>query len=257
MADSQLPAIVQAYSACFDGYSVDRVIVDPDLNRRFIDGCRQHGSDEPVADLNRQLLNLRKRGLLSRYKATRRTGFRDEDAYRFAAEIAARFMERQHGLSLDSILCDPALASQFDEMAQRIAPGYSALQYRSAALNLRKVRKLRPELVARVAAPATAVHSWPMRDFNLDLVPDGQGLYLLYDANELLYVGEAENLRLRLKKHLDHSDNKGFARWLWDAGPDGLNIEVHVLNSDTLARVRKALELELIRSRSPIFNIKR
>ncbi len=249
--------IEQAYAACYDGYSVDRIIVDPELNRRFIDECRQHGSNEPVAELNRKLFNLRKRGLLSQHKATRRTSFRGEDAYRFAAEIAARFMERQHATSLDSILCDPALASQFDEMANRIAPGYSPLQYRFAALNLRKVRKLRPELVARVAAQAIAIHSWPMRDFDLENVPNEQGLYLLYDANELLYVGESDNLRSRLKKHLDHSDNKGFARWLWDTGPDGLNIEVHVLPGDTSARVRKALELELIRSRNAIFNIKR
>jgi hypothetical protein len=249
--------IEQAYAACYDGFSVDRVIVDPELNRQFIDECRQRGRTESVAELNRELINLRKRGMLSEYKATKRTSFRAEDAYRFAAEIAARFMERQHSSSLDSILCDPALASQFDELAQRIAPGYSPLQYRSAALNLRKVRKLRPELVARVASQANEVHSWPMREFNLELVPNGQGLYLLYDANELLYVGESDNLRSRLKKHLDHSDNKGFARWLWDTGSDGLNVEIHVLNSDTSARVRKALELELIRSRNPIFNIKR
>jgi site-specific DNA-methyltransferase (adenine-specific) len=249
--------IVQAFAACHDGYAVDRVIADPELNNRFISACRDLGCNETATELNRKLINLRKQGRLSELKARRKTSFPDEDAYRFASEIAARFMERQLGISLDLILCDPELARQFDEMAQRISPGFTSLQYRYAALNLRKVKKLQPELVSRVASRPLLVQSWPMNDFDIELVPVNQGLYLLYDSNELLYVGESDNLRSRLKKHLDHSDNKGFARWLWDTGSDALNIEVHVLKADTPARTRKALELELIRSRSPVFNIKR
>jgi site-specific DNA-methyltransferase (adenine-specific) len=165
-------------------------------------------------------------------------------------------MERRHNTSLDRVLCDPQLAAEFDESAQRVAPGVNSLQYRWAALNLRKSRQLQPELISRVIIPPMT-HTWSMKEFRLNDVPLDSGLYLIYDSKQVLYVGESENLRSRLKKHLDHSDNKGFARWLWESGPQGLNIEVHVLPNGTTTRVRKALELELIRSRKPVFNMQR
>ncbi|HKB05039.1 MAG TPA: hypothetical protein VKD90_22640, partial [Gemmataceae bacterium] len=59
----------------------------------------------------------------------------------------------------------------------------------------------------------------------------------------------------RIKKHLDHSDNKGLARWLWENGADDLHLELHILSVDHAARDRKALETELIRSRGPKFNV--
>ncbi|SFJ69527.1 GIY-YIG nuclease family protein [Planctomicrobium piriforme] len=249
--------IERAFAGCYDGFSVDRIVFDPDLNPRFIEECRKLGLAEPPEVLNWNLLNLRKRGLLAAYPVAKRTSFRNEDQYRFAAEIAARFLERQQGISLDRLLCNPVLALEFDRLAERIAPGFLPLQYRWAALNLRKSKKLRPELAARVAAEPVQASCWRIQDFRLEQVAATQGLYLLYDSKQLLYVGESDNLRSRLKKHLDHSDNKGFARWLWEFGSEGLNIEVHVLAPQTAAKVRKALELELIRSRKPVFNIQR
>jgi hypothetical protein len=56
---------------------------------------------------------------------------------------------------------------------------------------------------------------------------------------------------------LDHSDNKGLARWVWEQGPDELHLEIHVLPDGTPTKVRRALEMEFIRSRESIFNVKR
>lgn len=248
--------IIQALDATSDGYSPDRVVADPDLNSKFVDECRRRGSDASIAVLNRALLNVRKRGALSGRPRAKRTTFPDEEDYRFASEMAVRVLERRSGVSLDDIVCDPELAEEFDGLASSIAPGHTSLQYRWAALNLRKARGLEPELIARVAPPAKVL-VWRVADLDLREVPPTQGLYLFFTSSELLYVGEAENLRLRLKKHLDHSDNKGFARWMWQSGSDELRIEVQVLEQTTSSRVRKALEIELIRSRNPIFNVRR
>ena len=73
--------------------------------------------------------------------------------------------------------------------------------------------------------------------------------------DQVVYIGECENLRKRLRKHLDHSDNKGLAHWLWQHGMSDLHLEFHVLPEDTTTRVRKALETELIASRQPTFNV--
>ncbi len=82
-------------------------------------------------------------------------------------------------------------------------------------------------------------------------------MYIFYSNRATLYVGESDNLQKRIRKHLDHSDNKELARWLWEYGDASLHLELQVLDKSITQRVRRALEIELIRSRSPVFNVKR
>jgi len=251
-------AIEQAYLATCQGYSADRVVVDPDLNGAYLLECKRLGLEQPPASLNKALLNLRKSGHFKGQKhTTKRTTFTDIDSYQFAAEMAARFLERQHQVSLDDILCDLALVAEFDKRASEIAPNFSVLQYRWAALNLRKSKHLQPELLAKVAPPISVMTFKVGYDDLRTAVPNQQGLYLFYSKSGTIYVGESENLRKRIGKHLDHSDNKGFAQWLWQFGMEDLFLEIHLLDAKQAKRIRKALELELIRSRNPMFNIQR
>ena len=141
-------------------------------------------------------------------------------------------------------------------LAASISPGFSPLQYRWSALNLRKKSGLTPELLARVAPPKQVL-SFPIPSLLLDAIPAEQGLYLFFTPSTCLYVGEAENLRNRIGKHLEHSDNKGLARWMWDQGATELFLELQVLDAATTQKVRRALERELIRGRNPLFNISR
>lgn len=236
-----------------DGWSPDRVVADPDLNRRFEAECRKSGFDAEVREYNQILLNLRKAGALPGLQS-KRTSFPDQGDYLFASEIAIRFLERRDGVTLDDVICDPARAAEFDVLAARIAPGYTPLQYRWAVLSLRKSRRLQPEPIGRVIQPIS-IEQRRAAELELGEVPTTQGLYIFFAGTECLYIGEAQNLRSRLKKHLDHSDNRGLARWLWEHGPDEVYIEWEVLPSATLTRTRKAMECELIRSRHPLFNV--
>ncbi len=248
--------IVDALDAVSQGYSPDRVVADPELNAQFIHECRRRGLTESVGTLNQSLLNIRKASGLSGRPRSKETRFSDQDEYRFAAEMAVRFLERREGFSLDKIISDPELAREFDSLAATIAPGFDPLRYRWAALNLRKKKRLAPELLARVARPLE-LQILRADELASAAIPAKAGLYLLYSPKQLLYVGEAENLRKRLTKHLDHSDRKELARWLWEFGAELVQIEIQILADGTETRVRKALELELIRSRHPIFNVKR
>lgn len=247
--------LIAALDATCQGFSPDRVVADPDLNAAFVAEAKRLDLTASAATLNRSLLNLRKAGDL-RGRKSKKTSFTDEGDFRFAVEMAIRFLERRDGISLDSIICDPQLAAEFDAYAARIAPGYSPLQYRWAAFNLRKASRLKPELLARVAPPvAIAIHR--IKDIDLTKIPAEQGLYIFFMTSGALYVGEAENLFKRLKKHLDHSDNKGLARWMWEHGMEDVHVEIQVLATETKTIVRRALETELIRSRSPLFNVTR
>ena len=72
------------------------------------------------------------------------------------------------------------------------------------------------------------------------------GVYLLYKAvNECIRPGES----LR--------DIKAIARHFWEHGTADIHLEIHELQEGTSAKVRRALEAELIESRRATFNIKR
>jgi Uri superfamily endonuclease len=243
----------EAFLSVRNGQSPDVVIAEPELNARFLDACRAQNPATPALLLNLCLLRLRKTGDLSGIQS-QRVSVPNQDDYRFASEIAVRFLERRDQVSLDHILCDPTRATQFDEAASRLAPGFSSFQYRWAALNLRKRRRLRPEILATVVPPEQVV-SCKVAELDADRIPTRSGLYLFIQPGSVLYVGECQNLRKRIRKHLDHSDNKGLAHWLWEHGAGELHLEYHILPPKTPTRIRKALEAELIRSRDPVFNI--
>jgi hypothetical protein len=245
--------IISAFEAVRNGNSVDRVIADPELNGAFLAECQTQGLVAAGATLNRALINLRKAGYLRGLKSKSGSPG-DDDLYRFAAEMAARFMERRDGVSLDDIICDPELASAFDKLAASISPGFTPLQYRWAALNLRKANRLKPELLARVAPPKQVI-TLPLAEIAREMIPTEQGLYMFFPRDTCLYVGEAESLRNRISKHLDHSDNKGLARWMWEQGMAEIFLELQILDAATTQKVRRALERELIRGRRPEFNI--
>ncbi len=202
---------------------------------------------------NHCLHNLRKSGDLQGITSKRVT-LRNQEEYRFASEIAVRFLERRDQVSLDQILCDPVRAAELVVIATELAPGFTPFQYRWAALNLRKSKRLRPELLSKVVQAESVITS-RAEDVNPKDLPVRAGLYLFVVPGRVLYIGECQNLRKRIGKHLDHSDNKGLAHWLWQHGNTHLHLEYHVLPQGVTARVRKALEAELIRSRRPFFNL--
>jgi hypothetical protein len=121
--------IVEAFRHASQGFSPDRVVADPDLNRVYLSECNRLGLGSDAATLNRMLLNLRKQGAL-RGLASRRTILKDQPDFRFAAEIAARFLERKHKITLDQIICDPEFAEQFDAIMKTIVPGGKPFEYR-------------------------------------------------------------------------------------------------------------------------------
>lgn len=248
-------ALIAAFLETRRGCSADRVVADPQLNQLFLSSCLKKGlKDQPVR-LNLALFQLRKSGKLDDYPTVNQTRIRNQDEYRFAAEIAARFLQRRDSVSLDSIICDPELAAEFDMLAQQLCPGYTSLEYRWAVLSLRKQRNFRPQILSSIVRP-DAVIRHQVAGLDVACIPAQQGIYHFVDADGLssLYVGEAQNLRIRLRKHLDHSDNRGLARWLWERGIGSLWLELQVLSPDTPTRVRRALESELIATTRPVFN---
>src|SRR5262245_40832191 len=220
--EASLREVVQrCFFATHHGYSTDDVVIDDALNADFISACLRELPTATPFELNWKLYNLRKGGQRGIGKVTTAKRRANHDAYVHAAEIAARSMEdKGSGRNIDRILCDPATRHEFDSIAQGISPDVSTYLLRKAALSLRKARRLKPELLKRVADWGKTVLTFPADPLrqNPNLIPRQPGAYLFRDSTGYLYIGEAGNLRVRVAQHLDHSDRKALARYFWQNG---------------------------------------
>ena len=217
-----LPTVVEAFRQVHDGYGTDRVVVDPHYNALFLQRCRELGLTQSDYHLNHALFDARKSKKVLLPQATKPTKFTDYDDYEFASEIAFRHLQRKEGVTLDRVLCDPALRARFDEIAQRLAPEQSVLKLRCAALNLRKSHRLRP---LRGEAPTyDLVSAGPVARINLDEIPAMPGMYVFYDKARPIFAGETAKLRARIGQHLEHSQALGLPEWLEVGSPQGLEL---------------------------------
>ncbi len=200
--------VLQAYVTACSGWSVDRVLTDPDVNNRFINRCAERGVPGSAASWNHQLIGLRKAGKLKSVPGAERTHIpiHEIDRFVFASEIAWRVLAERSGLSLDEILCDPEQAGQFDELAARLAPGWTPFNYRWGALKLRKqarvMRRHAAELPPEVAGLSFGTTA--RRLDHLGRIPSVAGLYVLAAGKKRLYIGSTFDLSARLHCQVQH-----------------------------------------------------
>lgn len=249
----------EAFAKTHDGWSSDEVILQDALNRAFIDECRKSLPDADAATLNWTLLNLRKAGKLD--AGTSRSDDRSTQEQLAAGEMAARMVSDQHKVSVDRIMADPQLRAAFDASVQAIDPEIELYLARKAAFHLRKARRLKPELITRIADWDRKVSSVTVAALagDFSLVPNGPGVYIFRDRTGFLYIGEAADLRTRLAEHMAGSDRKSLSQYLAVNSDGEIHVEIHAFPADSRMQeiaVRRAYESELIRSRNPRFNIR-
>ncbi len=194
--------LVAAFEEASEGYSIDRLITDPVLNAKFIDACGARGLAGRPKDWNLGIVGLRKSGELQRETAAKRTEMSWEqlDPTLFASEIALRCLLDQGYLGVDEILCDPIAAARFDDLARGLAPGCRSLQYRWAALRLRKDAHQWQKASQTAAEPVLG--EWrELTESQISRESDQPGVYelFLHEAPEQpIYVGDA----IHLNQHL-------------------------------------------------------
>jgi len=200
--DLTLQGVAKAFLQSHDGHSIDRLIVDPDLNAAFADHCRRQGLVGNPRTWNLLLLQLRKSGDLAQIETTRATHMSWEscDRFLYASEIAVQqSLDADRAECVDEILCDPELAAEFDAAAQRLAPGYQPWEYRWGALLLSNHAKSARSRSAALIAPTRLRSASPIDEVDFGKPPDAAGVYVLSsEAGDCYYVGEAVSLRERL-----------------------------------------------------------
>ncbi|MCI0335648.1 MAG: site-specific DNA-methyltransferase [Planctomycetes bacterium] len=203
-------ALVEAFYTSHDGYSIDGLLVQPQLQSAFHNACLEAGLIGGPTDWNRELLRLRKTGGFPKRGEIKKVHVSDGEleAYSFAAEIAWRLTSDKFGhSSLDEIFCDPQKATFFDRTAKRFAPRFEPSQYRWAALRLRKASRDLVDEAKRYHFMFTKrdfmrFQLW--NRFNPSRYVGQPALYLLRGvAKEPLFIGRALDLGQRLEMHAD------------------------------------------------------
>jgi hypothetical protein len=261
LAGDRLSRIIQAFGEVRSGYSVDRVIADPELNRRFLRRCRELRVSGTDYDLNWSLMSARKKGELSELPKTKRYTVRGTsellkiDEFEYASELAVRFLGEQKGLSLDQVICDPELAEEFDRYAARLSPGFTSLQYRWAALGLRKAGRLRDHPEESIRMPELEPLG-KATSIKINTVPNSGGLYLFSSEKDRVFLGQTDNLRHRIERHMEVSASEGLPDWLWDTRRNPLCISVASL-PEVGRSTRQRIEVLLVKKWKPVLNLSR
>lgn len=261
LATSSMPEmalIAQAYLEVREGYSTDRVVADPELDRRFLKRCRELGLAGTDFDLNWRLFNGRKNKYFCDLPKTKNYTPSHKDEFEFSSEIAIRYVQEQvrtekgREVSLDKIICDPDLAAEFDKIAAKLAPGFTPLEYRWVALGVRKA-------AGRYSTKAQAVE---LPDFDYlgatasvraSTIPVQPGMYLFRCEDESIFIGETDNLRHRIERHFDTSGQAGLPDWLFDRGSKTMTLGIVPTPSFTPIE-RKIVELGAVHRFRPFFN---
>lgn len=251
-----------AFSESHDGWSVDELLLRDTLREKFLAACRKRTTNgqSAIADKTfmERLIQIRKAGKLD-VKTTKRENH-DLESWFPIAEIASRQMTDLHGANIDQWLCDPELLKKFDALVRSMGSNHGTYEARKAAMQLRKSRRLQPELLVRVVDWKREIKTLPLEEAiqNISMLPTNPGIYLFRDSTGYLYIGQSNNLKSRLSKHLDNSDRKALSHYLKSNAASEITLDMHIFAQDSPAIqtvVREAYESDLIRTRHPRFNI--
>jgi DNA modification methylase len=260
----EMTGIVEAFSGSNRGYSVDRLVADPILNEDFQLACQRLSIPGTAAERNRFLFRIRKAGKFKAFNVNTsvctKIGWKQIGSFVFASEIAWRQISNKYCLSLDGIFCDPRIAVQFDQIASDFAPGFQPLDYRWAALKLRKEGSN-----ARRRATLRTPKQLGIADLNknglkrnkgilvteqdYDLISSGPGVYVIRELDgSPLYAGETDQLASRLAATFDPAGPR--AHWFRQSD----DLEVFMRNVESVTDHRFARQSLLLKWHNPEWN---
>ncbi len=236
--------VLQAFRDVRDGRSPDYVIAAPDLNPLFLTRARELGVERPDVEVNLMLYGARKASKLKDDPTTKEYRLpRQVLPFVFASEWAIRHLQRElltaanHEPSLDDILCNPELASRFDAVAARIKPGFSPLEYRWAALGLRKTGR---QTAGELSIGFPLNQQLPLFDLDPRDVPETPSLYLIQAEDKPLYVNATDNLRAQILRHRDCAGQTLVPDWLSAARGTPTRISFAALYGADVKRLKEA-----------------
>ncbi|MGD9647879.1 MAG: hypothetical protein AB7U73_19365 [Pirellulales bacterium] len=258
--------IVRAFEEVRAGAAPDAIMWDTDLSSRFYHQCKALGVLAPAAVLGKRLINVRKNQ--SRYKKrgiviSPTTKIEPHPSalpqYAHVIEFALVRLRFRYGASIDEILLDPALASQFEEYAHEIAPEATSQELRLGALYLRKTRFLNKQEKAAIASLKSSVldddFTSPTRLSEVAKIapPDAPGLIEVRDARRFLYISRNESLSAAVRSFESGKAFSIMANNFWTPQLDEITLQ-YIPGDEFYGVTASRWEKQLIYEREPVFN---
>lgn len=262
---NSLDKLVEAFAQSNKGYSVDRLVADPKLNRDFQQACDELTVPGLPVDRNRYLFRIRKSGKLKIYgiktNEPTRIDWNEIDSFVFASEIAWRKIRDRHNVSLDEIFCDPDLAKKFDRMGTELAPGVSKLELRWAALKIRKESSNARKRAKSKSAKQLGIEKFKKMNFpksdglsigevlSMPPIHEPAAYVIVNDDSAPLYAGETNDFSSRMNATFGKRDAKKI--WLAKAR----SVTIHHVNLKSVADLKLARQAQLVQWLVPEWNM--
>ena len=244
----------------------DHILWNASLAQRLYRRARELGVSAPDAEIGKRLLHVRKTpqlrgrlgleilpsvGTVPRHSIVPR--------YAHAVEFALVQLRYRYGSSIDDILLDQGLATEFEELARRIVPRLKSTDLRLAALYIRKTRYLGKRdrtLFDELDADGfeqSLVSVGTIGDVDLRTVPASKGLVEVCEPDRHLYIGRHGDLRSFIKELRSGRPFSALANEFWH--PRQEEISLRVYGGDSFQGTSLlSWQLKLISKNYPVFN---
>ena len=195
--------VIAAFAESVAPHSVDYALAHPKINAAFVTACQDRDTPGTPTLWNQSMLRLRKRGQLpvSGKKGIHHLNSSEMDVFRHASEIAMHRLSIDFDMTIESIFCNPELATAFDFEAARFTSAEgSSFQFRWAALAIRN----RTRVVRRLARAHVQwlvndlPEACPIRSERPKLLPVSAVYVVNGQGGVCLYVGETLNINGRI-----------------------------------------------------------
>jgi len=260
--------IAEAFESVRDGYAPERVLWDEKLSAKFVERTNQLALRAPLAVLNRRLMNIRKNpkryaghGIFLSESDPSKVDPKPSVVWQYAhaIEFALVRIKIRYGASIDDILLDPVLVSEYEQLARKIAKNLTSVQLRLGALYIRKTRHIDAKEESLFEKLDTSRADAAFQSIGtIDRVkpadaPPSEGIIQVLDQKRYLYVSKNANLRLVVEQFVKGPTLSTLANHFWE--PDPSTISIRMLPGEEFEGVTmNRWQKKLIQVHDPIFN---
>jgi hypothetical protein len=257
--------IIRAFEEIRRGFAVDRVLADPILLAKFFRRCDDLDVAAPKYAIALRLLAFRKSPRKDRRiaKATAREPKRDYSSYSFAAEMALVQMKYRYGASVDDILAYPEIGNEFDTLAKRIYSGPTTLEYRLAALHIRKSRNCESDerslfnsMKIDRAERAMKRHA-SLDKIDLDELGNADGIVGFVEEGRVqrfLYIAQTKNISESVRPFTKPETLNALGNSFCTPSLSSIYVYLYDIHGKFYNATQSLWTKKLIHEKSPIFN---
>jgi hypothetical protein len=178
--------------------------------------------------------------------------------------MASSQIRYRYGASVDDILAYPEIGEEFDKLAERLAPGWTPLEYRLAALyvrkNLRRCKREERSLFNRInasRADSAAKEVGPLDKVDIDAAEELDGIVGLMEktgnASRFLYISQANDLP-GLRPFTKSETFDALANCFWAPSLSAIFLVIYDIHDKFHSAPASLWANKLIQEKRPVFN---